>query len=426
MILILIIISYLILLIFCLNNRENKVLTLNLLAIIVPWILYFSLIFIFKIKFDNFNPDIFLFILLLSFLSFFSCIAGYNLSKKKNLINNTSPEKTNFLEFYVLFLTLGIIGSIATIIGRTEALHSFLNYSSLNELYKLRYTANLQDTGFRIESKFEYLKIFLPFSFISVVPISCNKKIKVLRYLALILFLTGGMMVAARFNFLFLFLSLLITAYMRDKNIFRIRNVILIILFFYLLAISFDMRSPDDDTLYFYKKLGGINNIGFIGGQKIENSIFIKPIYNMVIYFVHSANYLALFIEDFKFREFTHGSYQFSILINIINSLFDSSILTKNNYFIEDKTLGIFTTYIRDLYADFGYGGCLIFSLISGYLLGYLSYIENHKWYYKILYHYTLILFILSPQILLLTDYILLMYLFLFLFISFKINFKFN
>ena len=109
-----ILVAYFILLILSFNKINSPTLKLNLIAISTPWVFYFSIIYLFQVKFYNFNIDFFLIILILSILSYFSCISGYNNTIKKNNINKSHKFKY-FNEYYNFAIILGIIGASATI-----------------------------------------------------------------------------------------------------------------------------------------------------------------------------------------------------------------------------------------------------------------------------------------------------------------------
>lgn len=413
-----ILIAYFILLILSFNKINSPTLKLNLIAISTPWVFYFSIIYLFQVKFYNFNINFFIIILILSMLSYFSCISGYNNTIKKNNINK-SHKFRYFNEYYNFAIILGIIGASATIFGRLENLGDFLNYSNPEEIYKLRYSANLSDAGLRIENNIEYLKIFYPFSFISIVAVGGSLINKFLRYICLVLFIVGALMVAGRFNILYAVLSLIITVYFNNKNILNLKNFFIILIFAYFLAFTFNLRSPDFDSLNFYKRVANISDISFLGIANLEGK-YITPIYNIITYYVQSANHLTKFLSDYDLRDYTYGGYQFEIVFNIINKILGTSFVTKRELSIYDPSFGLFSTYTRDLLSDFGYLNCIFFSILTGYFLGVFAVRKDEHWIYRTIYHYLIIQFILAPMVLIYVDFILLNHIYLLAILFFK------
>lgn len=408
--------------------KKDNNLFFSLFCIIFPWFLYFCFIILFQVNFVNFDSKIFFYNSFLIFLSLFFCIVGYK--KSINLLKDKNYEfkKAYFLKFYFFFIILGIIGSLATIIERSANFYDFINYSSINELYKLRYKANITEGNLRIENKIEYLKIFYPFAYLSVVPIKSNwPKIKYARYISVFLFLVSAIMLGGRFNFLYFFLGLVIYAYFNKNNILSLKNLIIFLIFIYLLSLTFILRSPYEDILSFYKIIGGITSISFLGLNNNFIDQLFEPFYSLITYYIQSANHLSVFYNNFEYRDLALGGYQFSIIFNIFNSIFDFNLPTVRGFILEDSTIGLFSTFSRDLYADFGFIGPLIFSIISGYLLGYYSNKIDY-WFNSVIYYYLIIFFLLSPQITIYTDFILLMHLYIILFLLFKNdkNFKKN
>ena len=411
-----ILLGYSILFIISFNKNNSETLTLNLLSITFPWVLYFSLIYIFQIKFYSLNINFFIFIFFLSLLSYIACITGYN--SAKNEIFKTNKNFENFEKYYIFFISLGIIGALVTVYERFDNFSLFLSTTNPEELYKLRYSTNIKDVGLRIESNIEYLKILYPFSFISIVPVGGSFKIKTLRYVCLTLFVLGALMVAGRFNFLFAVIALGIFTY-NNKKIFNLRNLSIILIFFYFLSLSFTLRSSNFDTLYFYKNLAGISDINFLGLKNLD-SVFFTPIYNLITYYVQSANHLTSFLIDYDLRKLAFGGYQFDIVFGIINKVLGTSLVTKRELAFNDYSVGLFSTYIRDVLADFGYIGCIVFSTSIGYLLGNYSAKQNLHWIYRVIYYFLIIQFALAPLLLIYSDFILLLNIYLFAFLYFK------
>jgi len=419
-----ILLAYFILFFLSFSRINNETLKLNLVVISFPWVAYFSTIYLFQIKFYNFNINFFILILIFSFLSYFSCIIGFK--NTTNKINFKKTKNENFYNYYNFVITLGIIGALATIYERFDNFAYFLNYSNPEELYRLRYSANIKEVGLRIDSNIEYLKILYPFSFISIVNVGGESLNKFLRYICLILFIAGAMMIAGRFNILFAVISLIISIYFNNRKILNWKNFFIILTFIYFLAFTFTLRSPDFDSLNFYKRLANISEINFLGIKNLEG-LFLTPVYNIITYYVQSASHVTIFLIDYDLRDLVYGGYQFEIVFNIINKVFGTEFITKRALAINDPSYGLFATYTRDLLADFGYIGCITFSVITGYLLGSCSVKQNEHWIYKIFYHYLIIQFLLSPLLLIYNDFILLSHIYLIIILFFiKKNYKMN
>ena len=414
-----ILIGYMIMFIIAQNKNNSDILSLNLLSISIPWVLYFSLIHLFQVEFYNLNIFFFIFIFFLSCLSFFLCIQGYNFSVKKNFI--TKKKFDRFDQYYIPLIIFGIIGASATVYERLDNFTDFLTYTNPEEIYKLRYSANLKEAGLRIESNIEYLKILFPFSFISIVPVGGSFKVKTLRYFCLFLFIFGAFMIAGRFNLLYSFMGLGIFLFLSNKKILNLKNFFMIIIFFYVLALSFTLRSPDYDSFSFYKQVAGISEMNFLGIKDLDN-ILLTPLYNIITYYIQSANHLTTFLiyRDLNLNELAWGSYNFEIVFNIINKIFGTTLVTKRELGVYDPTVGLFTTYTKNLLVDFGYLGCVIYACVSGFLLGYFSMKQNHHWIYRVIYYYLIIQFMVTPIMVLYNDFILLLHIFLFIILFFK------
>jgi oligosaccharide repeat unit polymerase len=403
--------------------KKDKVTFLSLFVITFPFTLYFLLILIFQVQFKYFVPIFFFNLFFCTILSYAFCLIG--ISKATENFKNSRNDPDNYFFLYTLCLSLGVIACLANIIAAYENAINFITNFDIKELYRLRYSININESSLDISSPIEYLKIFLPFAFVSFIPIDASKKINILRYSCLFLLLLSGLLVAGRIYFLYAILMYLISTYFKQsQHQTNYKNYFLLLFFFYLLNLSFTYRSSDFDTYYFYLNIGGIESISFLGAEIEFIDKLLRPAYIVSTYYFQSANHVSDYLTNFRSDTLTLGAYQFALILKTVNYLFGTTFQNLQDFSFYDRTTSLFSTYGKLPLTDFGYLGTYVAAITYGYFLGYLSITKEKYWYWKIIYYFLLAQFILAPQLSIFTDWLLLLVIFILLIALFNNNFK--
>ena len=404
---------------------SNK--TFDLKVIFFPWIIYLLLVLIFDIKYKYYNPIIIYIICLSLTFSTISYLSGRSFAEFKNLKTNKNLSKEN-IPYYRILIILSLLGSFGSVFYdlidlKNNTLFKALIYQNKPLMYSLRITNNLGPELVGSNLKF-ICKFIFPLSFFFYIYNFQKKNIK-LSYLIIILTFSSLLISGGRFYFLYFFIIYIFSRIDSDKefNLFSKKKIFIIIIFFYILLLTMSSRVPEQvDTLEFYKTILGVVNIRF---EYLELGIFNTLKNNflaLIIYLTHSLNFLSYYYETFSFDSHSNGSYTFNLLFRIINKIFDLN-LSLNSFY--DPTFGRYSTFIKDLVADFGIIGLLIIFSFYSFFFGFSSYYKKYYYSFEVIYYWLLTFFILAPLVNIISSgFINLMFLFLIIYAFLEIIYK--
>ena len=144
---------------------------------------------------------------------------------------------------------------------------------------------------------------------------------------------------------------------------------------------------------------------------------------SFIIYSTHSLYFYYIHYATFEFQQYSNGGYTFNLLYRIINTIFNTEFSTITNYFGTDPTIGRYSTFARDLIADFGLLGLYILYSFYAFIFGIANSLKRKYSSFKILYYWLALFFILSPHLNIISSgFINLMFLYSVVFLFLEVN----
>ena len=251
-------------------------------------------------------------------------------------------------------------------------------------------------------------------------------KYKIYQYSIILLSLISCLITGGRFYFLYFFLIFVISKKNLDSKfqLINFKNIIFFFILFYILISSFSLRSFETyDILYNYKENLGIESILFEDSsfghfENIKNNFL-----SFIIYSTHSLYFYYIHYATFEFQQYSNGGYTFNLLYRIINTIFNTEFSTITNYFGTDPTIGRYSTFARDLIADFGLLGLYILYSFYAFIFGIANSLKRKYSSFKILYYWLALFFTLSPHLNIISSgFINLMFLYSVVFLFLEVN----
>ena len=400
--------------------------------LIFPWIIYLFVIFLFRVKYVDFNLFVIYPIIISIFLSIIFYFIGLNVGQiklKKSHIVDEYINPNNEPKYIRLIIFLALLGSIGSIYFdlidlRSNSLFQDLTSQNSPLFYSLRVSNNFtaELTGSFLKS---FFKLLFPICFFFYI-YNFTHKYKIYQYSIVLLSLISCLITGGRFYFLYFFLIFVISRKNFDSKfeLINFKNIIFFFILFYILISSFSLRSFETyNILYNYKENLGIESIlfediSFGHFENIKNNFL-----SFIIYSTHSLYFYYIHYVTFEFQQYSNGGYTFNLLYRIINTIFNTEFITITNYFGTDPTIGRYSTFARDLIADFGLIGLYIFYSFYAFVFGIANSLKRKYSSFKILYYWLALFFILSPHLNVISSgFINLMFLYSFIFLFLEVS----
>ena len=408
--------------------------------LIGPWVIFSLLVIFLDIQYIEFNNIV---IIPIFFAVFFSVIffslgfkkSNINLENKiflNDKIDFKSSKEPPFIGLLVILALIGCISNTYLDVTRTLNNETFLNVMNQNTQFFYNLRISKSTSSELVGSNFQFIsKALFSLSFFFYIH-NFTKKFFFYQWAIIFMSLFNNLITGGRFYFIY-FLIIFFASRAKNLNInfsssLTLKNFIVFIVLFGLLLFSFSLRAPqiadvNFDLLSYYKYSNGIESIAF---DKANFGIFDKLrelILILIIYITHSFYFLSQHYESFGFQGYAYGGYTFNLIYRIINTIFNTNLLVIQDFYGLDFTLGRYATFAKNLIADFGVVGMVIFYSICSYIFGIAANYRNYFFSFRIIYYWLLIFFLLAPLINLISSgFISLMFVYLILYTKIELK----
>lgn len=165
-----------------------------------------------------------------------------------------------------------------------------------------------------------------------------------------------------------LFMIISIVFVVSGFSIFKLRNICIVIILFFILNIPRMIRGGGDN---FEETMSGINNYLLIKFPSWMNGVISN-----YIYFFSSPIALSHYLDG-EIDKTTYGQRLFTPIYNVIYRIFGIEKINTIDSFVSIPYQTNVYTILKDIISDLGVGGVLIYCMFLGVLIGALSNAKN-------------------------------------------------
>ena len=374
--------------------------------IIMPWLVYTSIIIFFGVRFSKSSLEPILIISILIFLSgcFFTIGRAYGKKTMGSFYRNSTLgpfSSKGSRSVYKCLLVLGLLGGAYFILEKIQTLSGISSFYTF-DLHQVRISnsveSELGDKGAAtFLSRFFFSFCFLSFCFSGEDFRHRDRYLYILNICCITTVFCVAMISAGRLFIFYYIAGFFLMKYINGGVIKRWQYSFASLAIVAMIAM-FYFRAPSNvyGVKEFYMNLLKIEDIGFFFGlADFEGGLF-DTVSILVMYLVHSFGVLSEFYTYLSFNEYAYGGYSFNLPYRILNKIFSLEIPVVQDY-RNDPSLGLYASFARDILADFGVVGACIFLSSIALVTGYSYSLRNYSWSYRVVTYWGMVYFAMAP-----------------------------